>query len=125
MLTKLMHYEIFLQNTLFYDILIERDFGEFEGLTRSEFDFNGFWNSNSRQEFERAETIRDVEKRVFELLDELKKKPNEDVLLVAHGGVGCVVMSYFKGKPKDGNYLTFEIPTGSPLILDFNKSKGK
>ncbi len=24
--------------------IIERDFGEFEGLTRSEFDFNGFWN---------------------------------------------------------------------------------
>ena len=24
--------------------VIERDFGEFEGLTRAEFDFNGFWN---------------------------------------------------------------------------------
>ncbi len=103
------------------DRLIERDFGEFEGLTRSEFDFNGFWNSNRKQKFEKAESINDVETRVFELLDELKKNPNDNILLVSHGGVGCVLMSYFKGKPKDGNYLTFEIPTGSPLILDFNK----
>ncbi len=105
--------------------LIERDFGEFEGLARDEFDFNGFWNSNSNQKFARAESIKDVEKRVFELLDELKKNPDDDVLLVSHGGVGRVVMSYFKGKPKDGNYLTFEIPNGSPLILDLNEIKGK
>ena len=91
------------------DRLIERDFGEFEGLTRSEFDFNGFWNSNSSQKFNHAETIKDVEIRVFELLNELKQNPNDNILLVSHGGVGCVLMSYFKGKPKDGNYLTFEI----------------
>ena len=100
--------------------LIERDFGEFEGLTRNEFDFNGFWNENSKQNFKRAETIQQVKARVFEFLDELKKNSNDNVLLVSHGGVGCVLMSYFKGKPQDGNYLTFEIPNGSPLILDFN-----
>lgn len=33
------------------DRIIERDFGEFEGLCRGEFDFNGFWNSNSNQKF--------------------------------------------------------------------------
>lgn len=99
--------------------LIERDFGEFEGLTRSEFDFYGFWNINSKQDYEKAETIREVEKRVFELLEELAKDPDEDVLLVSHGGVGCVLMSYFNGVPKDGNYLSFEIPNGKPLILNF------
>ena len=36
--------------------VIERDFGEFEGLTRAEFDFNGFWNSNSSQNFKTAES---------------------------------------------------------------------
>lgn len=105
--------------------LIERDFGEFEGLTRSEFDFNGFWNANSKQQFERAETIKDVELRVFDLLDELKKHPDDNVLLISHGGVGCILISYFKGKPEGGNYLTFEIPNGAPLILDFNNIKEK
>ncbi len=100
--------------------LIERDFGEFEGKTRGEFDFKGFWNINSNQNFERAESIKDVEKRVFYLLDELKENPDRDVLIVSHGGVGCVFMTYFKGIPEDGNYLSFEIPNGKPLILNFN-----
>ncbi len=99
--------------------IIERDFGEFEGLTRSEFDFNGFWNINSNQNFKLAENIEDVEKRVFNFLDELKQKPNEDVLLVSHGGVGLVLMTYFKGIPSDGNYLSFEMPNGKPITFDF------
>ena len=102
------------------DRIIERDFGEFEGKTRAEFDFQGFWNINANQKFKMAESIADVEKRVFEFLDELKKNPNQVVLVVSHGGVGCVLMSYFKGIPADGNYLSFEIPNGKPLILDFN-----
>ena len=101
--------------------VIERDFGEFEGLTRAEFDFNGFWNVNSNQKFESAESIKDVEARVFSLLNELKDNPNKNILIVSHGGVGCVLMSYFKGVPEDGNYLSFEIPNGKPLILDFNQ----
>ncbi len=101
--------------------VVERDFGEFEGLTRAEFDFKGFWNINSNQKFESAESIKDVEARVFSLLNELKENPNKNILIVSHGGVGCVLMSYFKGIPEDGNYLSFEIPNGKPLVLDFNK----
>ena len=105
--------------------VIERDFGEYEGLTRAEFDFDGFWNINSNQKFERAESIKDVETRVFSLLNELKENPNKNILIVSHGGVGCVLMSYFKGVPEDGNYLSFEIPNGKPLILDFNEINSK
>lgn len=65
--------------------IIERDFGEFEGLTRTEFDFLGFWNINSNQNFKKAESIKQVEERVFSLLHELEKKPNQDVLIVSHG----------------------------------------
>lgn len=101
--------------------VIERDFGEFEGLTRAEFDFKGFWNINSNQKFESAESIQDVEARVFSLLNELKDNPNKNILIVSHGGVGSVLMSYFKGVPANGNYLSFEIPNGKPLILDFNE----
>ena len=107
----------------FDERVIERDFGEFEGLTREEFDFVDFWNVNSKQEFKIAESIKDVEKRVFALLEELKKKPNQNVLIVSHGGVGCVLMSYFNGIPVDGNYLSFEIQNGKPITFDFEKIK--
>ena len=103
--------------------VIERDFGEFEGLTRAEFDFAGFWNVNSKQKYRIAESIQDVEKRVFELIEELKENPSQHVLIVSHGGVGCVFISYFKGIPQDGNYLSFEIPHGQPLTLNFEKIK--
>ena len=105
----------------FDERIIERDFGEFEGLTRSEFDFKGFWNANTAQNFKRAESIRNLQTRVFSLLDELSKNPNQNILIVSHGGVGCVLMSYFKGKPINGNYLSFELPHGKPLVLDFKQ----
>ena len=100
--------------------LIERDFGEFEGLTRKEFDFFGFWNENKQQNFKSGESINDVKSRVFNLLDELKEKQKTDdnILLISHGGVGCILMSYFSGLPEDGNYLSFEIPNGKPLIIE-------
>ncbi len=98
--------------------LTERDFGEFEGKTRTEFDFYGFWNANANQKFEKAESIEDVKTRVMDLVRELAKNPEQDILLVSHGGVGCVLMSIFKGVPASGDYLTFEIPNGKPLELD-------
>lgn len=103
------------------DRLIERDFGEFEGLTRSEFDFNGFWNSHSNQHFKKAESIGKLKKRVFNLLEELKQYKDKNILLVSHGGVGCVLTSYFKGEPENGNYLNFELPNGKPVIFDYNE----
>lgn len=103
------------------DRLIERDFGEFEGLTRSAFDFNGFWNSNSNQKFKKAESLNHLKSRVFSLLDELKKYKDENILIVAHGGVGCVLISYFKGPPVGGDYLKYEVPHGKPLIVDYNE----
>ncbi len=99
----------------------ERDFGEFEGKERSSFDFYGFWNLFSPQEFKTAETLKDVVKRVFSLLDELMENKRKNYLIVSHGGIGCVIASYFKGIPSDGNYLNYEIPTGKPLVFDFNK----
>lgn len=103
--------------------IIERDFGEFEGLTRSEFDFNAFWNIYSEQKFNKAESILEVQNRVFNLLDELSINSSENILIVAHGGVGLVLMSYFEGIPEDGNYLNFELGTGKLKKFDFEKIK--
>ena len=99
--------------------IIERDFGAFEGLTRKEFDFLGYWNRNTCDNFNTGESIVDVEKRVFELLEELRLHTEQNVLIVSHGGLGCVLVSYFRGIPADGNYINYEIPNGEPLILEF------
>lgn len=103
--------------------VIERDFGEFEGLTRNEFPFLEFWNAFDKKEYKLAESLDQVRARVFNLLDELMKKPNENVLIVSHGGVGCILISYFKGVPADGNYISFEVPNGKPLILNCNEKQ--
>lgn len=102
--------------------IIERDFGEFEGLTRSEFDFKTFWNMYSNQKFDKAESILEVQNRVFNLLDELRNNPSENVLIVAHGGVGLVLMSYFEGIPEDGDYLSFELGNGKLKEFSFEKT---
>lgn len=105
--------------------LIERDFGEFEGLTRDQFEFLKLWNANDKTRYIKAESMSHLVSRVFSLLDELAKEPNKNYLLVSHGGVGCIVMSYFAGIPEDGNYISFEIPNGKPLILNFSKKENK
>lgn len=110
-----------------YDIeieprIIERDFGEFEGLTRDAFDFRGFWLEDFDREYDSAESIADVKKRVYELLDELKDVEG-DILIVAHGGVGLVFLSYFKGLPEDRCYTSYELPHGKALMVDYNREK--
>ncbi len=102
--------------------IIERDFGEFEGLTRKEFDFTDFWNINSKKQYKKAESIKQVEKRVFNLIDELAKNPEQNVLIVSHGGVGLVFMSYFFGIPKNSNYISFELGHGGYKCFDFSKN---
>ena len=101
--------------------IIERDFGEFEGFTRTQFDFKAYCNAFSSPKLLYAEPIPAVQDRVYNLLDELKRKPNENVLIVSHGGVGCLAVSYFKGIPENGDYSVYEIPNGKPLTLDFKE----
>ena len=98
--------------------LIERDFGEFEGAPRSTFNFKDFNNIHT-QNFKSAETLQQVKARIFSLLDELSKNPEQNVLIVSHGGLGCVFTSYFKGMPENGDYSIYELPHGQPTIFNF------
>lgn len=88
--------------------LAERCFGEFEGESIYVMRARQFWNANANQTFERAESLFQVIDRVYEFLDEITHKyPRQNVLVVAHGGIGMVVQSYFLGKPADGDYLKY------------------
>lgn len=92
-------------NIIFDDRLKERDYGEFEGLTKEIFKFPDFWTYSKNIKYEKAENIQDFFGRVFEFLDELKmNKQYEEktVLLVIHGGVSVAISAYFEGLPEEG-----------------------
>lgn len=112
-----------------YDIeydkrIIERDFGEFEGRATSSFDTKLF-NEYISQSSSKIESIPDLKKRIYNLLDELKKYPDKNYLIVAHGGTTCIAMSYFYGIPENGDYFSYKIPNGTVVKLDFNKISNK
>lgn len=84
--------------------ITERDYGEFEGLNKKEFNFIDFWTYSKNLKYNSSENIQDFFKRIFDFLDEIKEKyKDKTVLIVIHGGVSVAVNSYFEGIPKEGN----------------------
>ena len=79
----------------------ERDFGEMEGMSKDDFDFQAFWSYEKNVTYEKAENIRVFFNRIFLFLDEIKK----NILLVTHGGVSIAVNCYFNGIPESGACL--------------------
>lgn len=99
--------------------LIERDFGEFEGQSLQLMLTHGFWNATFPQNYDHAESLFDAINRVYSFLDEiLQNYPHKNVLIVAHGGVGMIVQSYFHGKPQDGDYLTYLVKNCQVLTFE-------
>lgn len=103
------------------DRIIERNFGEFEGKTGKQFDFKLYFNANYSPKSTTVESIESMKNRLMSLLDELKEKPDDNVLIVSHGGVGYILLSFFRPLPENGDYSSFDIPNGKPLELDINK----
>ncbi|MCI8411819.1 MAG: histidine phosphatase family protein [Clostridia bacterium] len=84
----------------------ERDFGEFEGKRRDEFDFEGFWSYKKNFKYDKAENIREFFNRIYSTLDNIKEKyKDKNVLIVSHGGVSIPVNCYFNGIPDKENLL--------------------
>ena len=78
----------------------ERDFGEFEGMPNTEFDFNAFWSYKQNLKYNKAENIKDFFGRVYDFLDSIKDEYAEKrILIVAHGGISIPVKCYFDGIP--------------------------
>lgn len=90
--------------------IMERDCGEFEGKPFDSFDREWYWNYNNKTTYEKAESIEDFFKRVYDFLEEIKIKYKDlTVLLVTHQGVSKAINCYFSGIPKDGNLQTLGI----------------
>ena len=78
----------------------ERDFGEFEGMPSTEFDFNAFWSYKQNLKYDKAENIRDFFGRVYNFLDSIKREyAGKRILIVAHGGISIPFKCYFEGIP--------------------------
>ena len=97
------------------DRIKERDFGEFEGATKDVFDWKEFWSYRKNLQYEKAENVQNLYKRVYDFLDELKNDyKNQTILIVTHGGVSVALNSYFEGippeeKPTQGSFKNCEI----------------
>lgn len=75
--------------------LIEQNFGKWEGTPRNGLDFMKAKESFS-DHFDGGESMLQVAQRIYNLIDELKGKPDQTFLLVAHNGIARIVESYFR-----------------------------
>ena len=90
--------------------VIERNCGEFTGLTFDDFDRDYYWNYHNKTTYETAESIDQIFGRVYEFLDEIKEKyKDKTILLVTHDGVCKIINCYVNGVPEDGNLQTLGI----------------
>ncbi len=84
--------------------IIERDCGEFTGKSFDSLDRDLYWNYKDTTVYEKAESMQELFKRVYEFLDDIKEKyKDKTVLVVTHSGISKVVECYFNGIPEDGN----------------------
>lgn len=98
--------------------LIERDFGELEGVSKTSFNFQDLFSLTKVTRYKDAEPIEDFYKRIQECINEFKGKEGT-ILIVAHGGV-CVPIKMMVEHlddniatnsliPHNGEVYTFEI----------------
>ncbi len=85
---------------IYDDRIAERKFGEFEGLYKSDFDFDGFWSYKRNYKYKEAENIEEFFNRIYSFIDSIKKEyKDKRILIVAHGGVSIPFDCYFNGIP--------------------------
>ena len=103
--------------------LIEQNFGIWEGTSprnapeflKAKKDFlNRYGN---------GESMFELAKRIYNLLDELKEQQDKTYILVAHNGIARVVQSYFKDMTNE-EYAAFGVPNCSVTEFSFEEKKG-
>ena len=103
------------------DELRERNFGEYEGKHKND-DYYGLWQYDN-QNTPNGETPKELEARIYPFLDKIRNKYKDgNVLLVAHGGVGLIIETYYKGVPESKDLLEYESANGELKIYDIDNT---
>ena len=109
---------------IFDDRIIERDFGELEGLETKDFDFDGFWNYYKNNTYDRAENIQDFFSRIYEFLDDIcAKYADKNILIVAHGGVSIPFNCYFKNNIPKGSLVEAGLVLGNCQVACYESKR--
>lgn len=99
------------------DRLIEQHYGIYEGQHR----FCDGFLANKRQfafKYPGGESMMLVAKRVYSLLDEIKKEyPQKTIMLVCHGGVLRVLHSYFYDMTNE-EFFSYNIDNATPVLYE-------
>lgn len=108
---------------IYDDRIIERDFGEMEGLATKDFDFAGFWDYYKNSQYNKAENIQNFFDRIYNFVNDiLEKYKDKNVLIVAHGGVSIPIACYFNGNIPKGTLVDAGLVLGNceVAIYDHN-----
>lgn len=98
--------------------LIELDFGIFEGISRTDPDFQ-YIRSQFPTRYPNGESAFQLAHRVYSCLEDVKwKYAGKTVLLVCHGGVCRMVRSYFMDLSNDG-YSHYYAPNAELVAYQF------
>ncbi|MCI8575061.1 MAG: histidine phosphatase family protein [Bacilli bacterium] len=101
--------------------IIERDFGEFEGLQTSHFDFNSYWDYYKNEQYQKAENIQVFFERVYDFLnDVIVNYRDKNVLLVAHGGVSIPVACFFQENIPSGSLVSAGLVLENCQVLSYS-----
>jgi len=99
------------------DHFIERSLGVYEGLTKQEakIKYPDLYQKVVTRIFDDAppqgETIKQVQDRVFNGLDDLKLRyPDKNILLVTHAFIAKVINKYFHPDLSEKDFFTFVLP---------------
>lgn len=105
---------------IYDETIAERDFGEFEGVQKEEFDFPAFWSYKKNENYVSAENIKKFFKRIYTFIEDIKKKyKDKTILIVSHGGVSIPFQCYFAEIPDMDSLLPMGIDNCEVLKYNF------
>ncbi len=106
---------------IYDDRIIERDFGEYEGMETKDFDFHGYWNYYKTEYYEQAENIQSFFNRVYDFLNDIQKNyKDKNILIVAHGGISIPVACYFNRKIPEGSLVDAGLVLENCQVASYN-----
>ena len=104
--------------------IVERDFGEFEGMQIQDFDFHGYWNYYKNEQYKIAENIQDFFKRIYDFLDDITKKYHyKNILIVAHGGISIPIACFYNKNIPHGSLVDAGLVLGNCEIATYLSNK--